>query len=264
MGIVNCTPDSFYDGGRYHTAEAAVHRGLELVAAGADIIDVGGESTRPGADDVEADQEAQRVVPVIERLARETKAVISVDTQKASVARRAMDAGASIINDVSSLADPDMTTVAAQTKAALALMHMKGTPRTMQQHPTYHDLFGEIIAYLRDRADRAVQDGVPGDRIIMDPGIGFGKTVAHNLELIRDLYRLRSLGRPILIGPSNKSFIGKVLDAGPEQRGPGTAVALAIAVIAGAHILRVHDVAAMKPVVDLAYAIALGEKWDRS
>ena len=255
MGIVNCTPDSFYDGGRYHDPDTAVAHAQELLAAGADIIDIGGESTRPGAEPVPSEEEKKRVIPVIERLARSTKAVISIDTQKAEVAREAVGAGAAIVNDVSALADPAVAQAAAESGAAVILMHMKGTPRTMQQDPSYEDLFAEIIFYLRERMDKALQAGISRESIIVDPGIGFGKTVAHNLELVRDLWRLRSLGRPILLGPSNKSFIGKVLDAEPHERLEGTAAAIVAGILAGAHILRVHDVAGMKKYVDMAWAI---------
>ena len=261
MGIVNCTPDSFYDGGRHFDPDAAVQRGRELIAAGAGIIDVGGESTRPGSDPVTEDEEIRRVIPVIAKLAAEPNALLSIDTQKPGVARKAVAAGAALINDVSALADPEMAKAAADTGAALILMHMKGTPRTMQADPKYDDLFGEIIAYLRERMARAAAAGVAEERIIVDPGIGFGKTVAHNLEIIRDLWRLKSLGRPILLGHSNKSYIGKVLNAGIEDRFEGTAASLAAGIIAGAHIVRVHDVAGMKRFAEMAGAIALGGNW---
>jgi dihydropteroate synthase len=263
MGILNVTPDSFYDGGKFNTLEAAVRRGRELAEAGAELLDVGGESTRPGAEAVSATEEIARVVPVIERLATETGALISADTRKAAVARAAMAAGAAMINDVSALSDPEMGKVAADAGAALCLMHMQGAPKTMQDDPRYDDLFGEIIAFLRERMARARAAGVSEDRMLVDPGIGFGKTVAHNLELIRDLGRLSELGRPILLGPSNKSFIGKVLGAEPDDRGPGTAAAIVAGVLAGANILRVHDPAAMKPFRDMAWAIKMGEEWKK-
>jgi dihydropteroate synthase len=261
MGIVNCTPDSFYDGGRHFDKDEAIKRGLEHIAAGAGIVDVGGESTRPGSAPVSEDEELRRVLPVIERLAAEKKALVSVDTQKPGVARRAVAAGAAIINDVSALADPELAKAAADTGAALILMHMQGTPRTMQQDPHYDDLFGEIIAYLRERTERAIGAGVKEESIIVDPGIGFGKTVAHNLELVRDLWRLRSLGRPILLGPSNKSFIGKVLNADKDDRSEGTAASVVAGIMNGAHIVRVHDVKGMKRFAEMAGAIALGGEW---
>lgn len=264
MGIINCTPDSFYDGGKYLGADAAVTRGIELWREGADLLDVGGESTRPGAARVSAEEEAARVVPVIERLAKETGALISVDTQKAEVARAAMAAGAAMINDISALADPAMAKTAAQTGAGLVLMHMQGAPETMQVNPWYNDLFGEVIAYLRERMARAAAAGVEEDRIIVDPGIGFGKTAAHNLELIRDLWKLRSLGRPLLLGPSNKSFIGKVLGVEPDDRMEGTAASVVAGVLAGAHILRLHEAAGMKRFMEMAWAIRQGEEWNKA
>jgi len=262
MGVINCTPDSFYDGGRYAEVEAAVVRGKELLAAGADVLDVGGESTRPGADPVSEAEEIERVAPVIEQLAA-GGALVSVDTRKAGVAKAALTAGAAIINDVSALADPRMARVAADSGAALALMHMKGTPETMQADPRYDDLLGEVIEFLRERMALALAAGVSEDAIIVDPGIGFGKTVAHNLELIRDLWRLRSLGRPILLGPSNKSFIGMTLGVEADERAEGTAAALATGIMSGAQILRVHDVAGMKRFVDMAWAIKYGREQDQ-
>jgi len=260
MGIINCTPDSFYDGGKYNDLDRAVARGVEMLEAGADILDVGGESTRPGADPVPAEEEVRRVVPVIERLVEETGATVSVDTQKAEVARAAMAAGAAMVNDVSALGDPEMAKVVADGGAALVLMHIKGAPKTMQEDPCYDDLFGEVIEFLRGRMDRALTAGVSEESIIVDPGIGFGKTVDHNLELIRDLWRLRSLGRPILLGPSNKSFIGKTLEVEADDRLEGTAASLVAGVMSGAHVLRIHDVAGMKRYVDMAWAISDGAK----
>ncbi len=260
MGIVNCTPDSFYDGGRFFDPGKAIARGRELVSEGAEILDIGGESTRPGAEAISSEEELDRVMPVIEGLA-DSGALISIDTGKAQVAARATDAGACIINDVTSFSDPDMARVAADSSAAVVLMHMLGTPRTMQQGPFYRDLFGEILAYLDGRMEKALQAGVREESIIIDPGIGFGKTVGHNLELVRDLWRFRSLGRPILLGASNKSFIGKVLDADADDRREGTAAVLTAGVLAGAHILRVHEVAEHKKFVDMALAIKQGQSW---
>jgi dihydropteroate synthase len=258
MGIVNCTPDSFYDGGRHFDKDVAIKRCKELIHAGAGIVDVGGESTRPGSDPISEDEEKRRVLPVIEAIAADADVMISIDTMKAEVARAAVEAGASIINDVSALADPEMAGVAAKTGAALVLMHMQGTPKTMQKGPVYADLFGEVIAYLRERMDKAVAAGVQKERIIVDPGIGFGKTAAHNLELIRDLWRLRSLGRPLLLGHSNKRYIGAVLGAEPDDRFEGTAASLVAGVLSGAHIIRVHDVPGMKRFADMAWAILSG------
>ena len=259
MGILNCTPDSFFDGGRFFDVEAAVVRGLELLEDGADVIDVGGESTRPGADPVPAEEELRRVLPVIERLAG--RALVSVDTQKPEVARRAVAAGAAMINDVGALRAPGMARAAAETGAAVVLMHMLGEPRTMQQHPVYTNLYPEVIAFLEDRVEAATAAGVDREKIIVDPGIGFGKTVGHNLELIRDLARLRTLGRPIMVGPSNKMFVGKVTGADLGDRTPGTGAAVTAATLAGAHIIRVHDVAAMRPFVEMGWAIKLGDTW---
>ncbi|MFO8058083.1 MAG: dihydropteroate synthase [bacterium] len=259
MGIINCTPDSFYDGGKFHDPEKAIARGRELISEGAAILDIGGESTRPGAEAIPAAEELDRVLPVIRGLAG-SGALISIDTSKAEVARQALKAGAGMINDVSALADPDMAGVAADSGAAVVLMHMLGTPRIMQKDPSYRDLFAEIIAYLEGRMESAVKAGVSEDSLIVDPGIGFGKTVAHNLELLRDLWRLRSLGRPILLGASNKSFIGKVLGVEADDRREGTAAALTAGVLSGAHIFRIHEVAFHKRFVEMAWAIKNGER----
>jgi dihydropteroate synthase len=259
MGILNCTPDSFYDGGRFFDGQAAIARGRQMIGQGADLVDVGGESTRPGAEPVTEAEEMRRVLPVVAALA--PHALVSVDTQKPAVARRAMAAGAAVINDVGALRAPGMVEVAAETGAAVVLMHMLGEPRTMQREPRYDNLYAEVIAFLAERIDCARRAGVAAERMVVDPGIGFGKTVAHNLELLRDLPRLRTLGRPILVGPSHKSFIGKTLGVGIGERGPGTAAAVYAAVMAGAHILRVHDPAAMKPFVEMAWALKLGENW---
>lgn len=259
MGILNCTPDSFYDGGRYFDPAAALVRGEELIAAGAEIIDVGGESTRPGSAPVAEDEELRRVIPVIERLA--ARALVSVDTQKPAVARAAMAAGAAIINDVGALRKPGMAEAAAQTRAAVVLMHMQGEPKTMQVEPRYGNLFAEVLDFLEERIEAAERAGVPRERMMVDPGIGFGKTVSHNLELIRDLFRLRTLGRPILVGPSNKMFVGKVTGADKDGRTPGTGAAVVAAILAGAHLVRVHDPAAMRPYAEMAWALKLGQKW---
>lgn len=257
MGIVNVTPDSFSDGGRFLDADAAVAHGKRLLEEGADLLDVGGESTRPGSAPVAVDEELRRVVPVVDRLVRETKACVSVDTRKARVAEEAVAAGAAVINDVSALrADPRMGEVAARTGAGLVLMHMQGTPATMQQEPAYADVVGEIAAFLRERGAAAYLAGVLDEAIVYDPGIGFGKTAAHNLEILRRLAELAALGRPILVGPSRKAFIGHVLGGlPPEERVEGTAAAVALAVAGGAAIVRVHDVAAMARAVRVAAAI---------
>ncbi len=259
MGIINCTPDSFYDGGRHFAAEDAIGQGKKFLAGGVSILDVGGESTRPGSDPVSEEEELSRVLPVIEGLAA-PGVMISIDTQKAGVARKAVEAGAAMINDVSALADPEMARVAADAGAALCLMHMLGTPRTMQKDPRYEDLFSEVIGYLSERMDRALAAGVAEDKIIVDPGIGFGKTLGHNLELIRDVWRLRTLGRPIMLAHSNKSFIGKTLGADIGERFAGTAAVTAAGVLGGAHIFRLHDPLGVKPYADMAWAVAYGHK----
>jgi dihydropteroate synthase len=256
MGILNVTPDSFSDGGLFAATGAAVRHGLELAAQGADIVDVGGESTRPGAEEVDAADEAARVVPVIRALARECGVPISVDTTKASVAEAALEAGAVIVNDVSALrSDPAMTALVAGSGAGVVLMHMLGTPRTMQADPRYGDVVEEVAGALLGWAAAAEAAGIGRERIVVDPGIGFGKTVAHNLSLLRRLDRLVDAGYPVLVGPSRKSFIGTVLGLGVEDRLEGTAAAVAWSVAAGARIVRVHDVRPMVRVVRLVEAI---------
>ncbi|ROR03033.1 dihydropteroate synthase [Desulfosoma caldarium] len=259
MGIVNITPDSFSDGGKWATHDAAVAHGLELVRAGADILDIGGESTRPFSDPVPLEEELRRVLPVIQELRRHTDVPISIDTTKAEVAYQALRAGADIINDVSALRfDPEMPAVAAEFGVPLILMHMLGTPKTMQQSPHYEALFSEIIRFLEERMAVAMAAGVDRNQMIVDPGIGFGKTVTHNLRLIRDLDALAVLERPILLGASRKRFIGTVLDAPVEDRELGTAVVNAIGIAAGAHIVRVHDVAFHRRAALMADALRNG------
>ncbi len=255
MGIVNVTPDSFSDGGQFLETTAAIEQGLRLAAEGADILDIGGESTRPGAMAVDAETECSRVLPVIEALAREVGVPISIDTSKAAVAQRALDAGAGMINDVTALrGDPAMAAAAAAGGVPLVLMHMQGTPRTMQEHPHYGDLMSEVLGHLRASLAIAADAGVPEEQTVVDPGLGFGKTLSHNLEIMRRLPELRSLGRPILVGPSRKSMIGKVLGAPAGERVFGTAAAVAFCITRGAHIVRVHDVAAMRQVARMTDA----------
>lgn len=245
MGVLNATPDSFYDGGRYTALDAALARAEQMLADGADILDIGGESTRPGATPVPEAEEMRRVIPLIEAIAaRFPNAVLSVDTTKSRVAQRALQAGACIINDISGATfDPHMLAVAAQSGAQVALMHIQGAPQTMQQNPTYHDVVAEVRDALAAHAQRAIDAGVPPSHIWLDPGIGFGKTVQHNLELLRGLPQLRALGYPILIGTSRKSFIGHILGGlPPDERLEGTLATLALAVAWGADIVRVHDV----------------------
>jgi dihydropteroate synthase len=264
MGIVNVTPDSFSDGGLFLDAPAAVAHGLELAEQGADILDIGGESTRPGAEPVGEAQELRRVVPVIEGLAAaRTNAQISIDTSKAAVARAALEAGATLVNDVSAFrADPEMAAVVAHSGVHCCLMHMLGEPRTMQREPRYEDVVDDVRAFLEERLRFAVDMGVDEERVLLDPGIGFGKTVQHNLELLRRLDELTTLGRPLVVGTSRKSFLGRLLaDAqGSEQpapipdRLPGTIATSVIAYERGATVLRVHDVAPVRAALVAAAA----------
>jgi len=251
MGILNVTPDSFSDGGKFYTTGAAVAHGLNLAEAGADILDIGGESTRPFSEPVSIDEEIRRVVPVIEQLAPKVAVPISIDTTKAKVAQAAIAAGASIINDISSLqSDPEMVTLAAASAVPVILMHMKGAPRNMQVSPTYDDVVAEVKRFLKDAIDQAQKNGLARERIIVDPGIGFGKTVDHNLQLIYHLNALQTLDVPILIGPSRKSFIQNILklkvkkEINPDlpEVETGNQAVISAAILNGAHIVRVHDV----------------------
>ncbi len=260
MGVLNITPDSFSDGGRYFDAAKAVDHGLALAAEGADVLDVGGESTRPGSLPVPEAEETRRVVPVIKALRARTAALISVDTTKAAVAQAALEAGADIVNDTSALRfDPAMAGVVARSGAAVVLMHMKGTPLTMQNDPSYGDLLGEIAGFLDDRVRVAEAAGIPRERIIVDPGVGFGKSTAHNLELVRRQDVFHALGRPLLMGFSRKAFLGRVLGLPPDERLEGTIAAAVLSVERGAHILRVHDVGPVARAVRAAEAILSGE-----
>lgn len=259
MGILNVTPDSFSDGGTYLSAEAAVRRGLEMAEEGADIIDVGGESTRPGSLPVPADEEICRVAPVVRELAGKTKALLSVDTTKAAVARAAIDAGARIVNDTSALADdPGMANVVGGSGCAVVLMHRRGTPATMQRSPHYDSLFDEMLDELRERMDAAERAGIPSARILVDPGVGFGKRFEDNLALHRHLPDLRNLGRPVVFGPSRKAFLGRITGKEAPGRVFGTAASVALAASLGAHVLRVHDVKEMKEVVQVMSAVREG------
>jgi len=254
MGILNVTPDSFSDGGRFMDLEKAVEHARELERNGADFIDVGGESSRPGSQPVTADEEIRRVVPVIKRVSREVSIPVSVDTTKSIVAREALRAGALIVNDISGLRyDAAMPKVIADHSASAVLMHMKGEPRTMQRDPHYDDVVGEVATFLQRQAEVAQQAGVK--QIILDPGIGFGKTLDHNVALIRHLRAFLELGYPVLVGPSRKSFIGAILDLSVGERLEGTAAAVTACVLNGASIVRVHDVKEMKRVVRVADAI---------
>lgn len=257
MGILNVTPDSFSDGGRFKSVAEAVEEGLKMVEDGADIIDIGGESTRPGSDAVSTDEELRRVIPVIRGLAGRTGIPLCIDTMKSDVAREAVAEGAEIINDVSAMAfDPSMALVAARSCAAVVLMHMRGMPKSMQTGDlTYPALLPEIIGYLKGRMEYAAARGIDATRIMIDPGIGFGKTAADNMRLIKYLGEFKSLGRPILVGTSRKAFIGKITGGTPAERIEGTAATVTAAILHGGHVMRVHDVRAMKKVAAMADAI---------
>ena len=257
MGILNITPDSFSDGGQYLSPDEAVERALSLEAEGADLLDIGGESTRPGSPEVPAEEELRRVLPVIEALAGRLAIPISIDTWKAQVAQGALTAGAEIVNDISGLRfDPLLADVAAQHQAGLVLMHTRGRPQTMQQDTAYDDLLGEVSSGLLASAERACAAGVAAERIVLDPGIGFAKDLQGNLELLRRLEELTGLGFPLLVGASRKSFIGRTLGRdNPQDRLFGTAATVALAVASGASVLRVHDVRAMREVIEMTCAI---------
>ena len=262
MGVVNVTPDSFSDGGLRLLRADAVEAGREMIESGADVIDVGGESTRPGSDPVTVEVELARVVPVIEDLASEG-AVVSVDTSKPEVARAAVAAGAEIVNDVTAASTTDMIAVLAESGAGVVLMHMKGAPRTMQQDPVYDDVVGEVTAFLVERARALVGQGVTPSCIALDPGIGFGKTTAHNLELIDGLGHLARLGFPVVLGASRKSFLGEITGiADPRLRDAATAVTTALGFMRGARVFRVHDVSASRDALRIAAAIVNSQQWD--
>ena len=257
MGILNVTPDSFSDAGRYFSPEAAVERAWRIAEEGADILDIGGESTRPGSEAVSAEEELRRVTPVLEALARSRKypIPISVDTSKAEVARAALERGASIINDVTSLKkDPAVGTEAARHRAGLILMHMRGEPKNMQTLPPSPDILGDIDIWAGEAVARARNSGVPSDAIVLDPGIGFGKTADQNILILRNLDRLAA-GFPILVGTSRKSFIGSIVQKPAGELVLGTGATVAASIIFGAHLVRVHDVAAMREIADVTDAI---------
>jgi len=267
MGVLNVTPDSFSDGGRFNNTDAAIAQGERLVEQGADILDIGGESTRPYAQPVSAEEELRRIGPVIEALAGRIAIPISVDTTKAEVARTALDLGAAMINDVSALRmDAEMGALAASSKVPVILMHMLGSPRTMQSNPVYHDVVEDIRAFLADAIQRAIEAGVARDRIIVDPGIGFGKTLQHNLELIRRVGDFQQLDAPVLIGPSRKAFIRGLLTDEFQQEiradmpvvENGTLAAVCAAALNGAHLVRVHDVAGARAAVKIVDALLEG------
>jgi dihydropteroate synthase len=259
MGVVNVTPDSFSDGGRFLAADAALEQALTLVREGASIVDIGGESTRPGSEPVSADEELRRVLPVIEALAGSVGVPISVDTMKADVARRALAAGATIINDVSALRyDDAMVEVVAGSGCPVCIMHMQGMPKTMQEDPRYDDVVDEVLRFLEERLTAIVGRGVREEQVMVDPGIGFGKTVAHNLALLDGLSRFTALGRPILLGTSRKRFLGAILGAEPGERVIGTVATTVIGFLAGAHVFRVHDVRPNFEALRVALAVREG------
>jgi dihydropteroate synthase len=256
MGTINVTPDSFSDGGRFYKTDQAIKQGELLASEGADILDVGGESTRPFSNSVGVEEELQRVIPVVSQLAKSTSLPISIDTCKGQVASAALDAGATMINDISGLRyDPELAQLAAKSQVPLVLMHMQGSPRTMQLEPNYGSLLSEIIGFLEERIQFACEAGVSRDQIIVDPGIGFGKTVHHNLLLLKHLDSLATLGRPILLGTSRKSFIGAVLDKEVTEREPGSWATVCAGIIKGAHIVRVHEVTTCRQIADMVDAI---------
>ncbi len=257
MGILNATPDSFSDGGLYADPALAVAHAREMAAAGADIVDIGGESTRPGAEPLSEEEELRRIIPLIERLSGEFTVPISVDTYKSSVAKRALQAGASIVNDISGLRfSPDMAKVVADAGAAVIIMHIKGTPRDMQQNPRYDDVVAEVMSWLAEGIEIAERAGIDREQLLVDPGIGFGKTLEHNLTILNRLDEFRALGRPIVLGTSRKKFIGTVLDvAQPDRRIDGTAATVAFGIERGASVVRVHDVGRMAQVARMTDAI---------
>lgn len=256
MGILNITPDSFSDGGDFFDIDSAVKQAVSLQEDGADILDIGGESSRPGSKQISATEELSRIEPILKELIPIIKIPISIDTYKSHVAERALELGASLINDISAMRmDSDMAKVAAQKNVPIVLMHMQGKPQTMQLNPHYESLIDEIKIFFRERIDYAISAGIKAENIILDPGIGFGKTLEHNLKIIKSLDRFRSLGFPILIGTSRKSMIGNILNLPPKQRLEGTSATVTASILNGAHIIRVHDVKEIKRVVVMADAI---------
>ncbi len=256
MGILNVTPDSFSDGGRFFKLTNAVAHAKKMAADGADMIDIGGESTRPGSQPVPLDEELRRVIPVIKAIRQELDVPISIDSYKAEVAEQALEAGANLVNDISALRfDERMKEVVAKYEVPVVLMHMRGTPQTMQQNPTYEDVVKDIIAFLRERIEAATAAGIARENIIIDPGIGFGKLGWHNLEILKRLAEFRALGRPILVGTSRKAFIGQILKTDVNERLEGTLASVVISVMNGADIVRVHDVKAVKRAVEIADAV---------
>jgi len=258
MGILNMTPDSFYDGGRLFDVDTAIRAGMSMIEDGADLLDIGGESSRPGAEPVSPQQELTRVLPVLEGLRAETTTPISIDTTKASVAKATLHAGASIINDITALrSDPEMARTISEAGAKAILMHMQGTAQTMQLEPHYNDVVKEVGGFLMERAEYAQAAGIPPDHIILDPGIGFGKLLEHNLSLLRQLPKLASCGYPVLVGLSRKSFLGQLLDLPVTERLEGTIAANTVAILGGASIIRVHDVKEGRRTADVAVRLRI-------
>lgn len=260
MGILNITPDSFSDGGRYFDPDAALRHGIEMVEQGADLLDVGGESTRPGSDPVSAEEEWRRIGPVIRSLGSKVDAPVSVDTMKREVASKAMEVGASIVNDVSGLRDPAMVRLVAGSRAGAVVMHMVGNPKTMQTHPEYTDVVRQVRSFLRERIQVLEAAGVDSEAIAVDPGVGFGKTQEHNLALLNHLDRLASLGHPVVVGVSRKSFIERLGGGEPAERLSGSLAAATLAVAKGAHVMRAHDVRETVRAMRVADAVLRGEK----
>jgi len=256
MGALNVTPDSFSDGGLYFSKGSATKRAEEMIEEGVDIIDVGGESTRPGADPVPKEEEEHRVLPVLQEISTRFNIPVSIDTYKADIARKALSSGAKIVNDISGLTfDPEMVNVVADSDAYIVIMHIKGTPKNMQKYPNYEDLIEELVAFFQQQIDYAVKNGIHRKKIILDPGIGFGKKLNDNFVIIHSLDRIANLGFPVLVGPSRKSFIGLTLNLPPVERVEGTAAAVTASILKGAKIVRVHDVKEMKRVSIIADAI---------
>jgi len=258
MGILNVTYDSFYDGGRYSRVEDAIERTREMVSQGADIIDIGGESTRPGSEPVSLDEEIQRVVPLIKSLSKKIKIPISIDSYKPEVVKKALDAGAMMINDTYGLRSSGMAEIVAESKLPVVIMHMQGTPKNMQENPKYKNVVKEIKEFFVERTEYAMNRGVKKSQIILDPGIGFGKTLEHNLAILRNISEFKKLGYPLLVGPSRKSFIGKILDLPVEERLEGTIASAALIASQGADIVRVHDVKEIVRALKVADAIVKG------
>jgi dihydropteroate synthase len=261
MGVVNVTPDSFSDGGSFLEAEDAIAQGRRLAAEGADLLDIGGESTRPGAEPVDEPEELRRVLPVVEALAADDKATVSIDTSKLGVARAALDAGAGFVNDVTAFrAAPELAGLVAERDVECCLMHMLGEPRTMQEAPRYDDVVADVAAFLEERLAFAVREGVREERILLDPGIGFGKTIDHNLELLRRLGEIVALGRPVVIGTSRKSFLGRITGRDVTERVPASVASNVIGYLHGARVFRVHDVAATRDALLVTAATVTG-RW---